>query len=202
MEIFEDPAGTLASELAAGERLLWAGRPRQGIFLRASDALLIPFSLLWGGFAIFWEAMALAAVASEKTHGAPQAFLWVFPIFGLPFVAIGLYLIFGRFFLDKRLRKKTTYGVTDQRVIIRSGLFNSTTNSLNLRALSDVSLSEGSDGRGTITFGQGNPAASRFGGAAWPGTNRQSAPSFDSIDEARRIYEIIRSAQTQASKPA
>jgi hypothetical protein len=58
---------TIAQHLDPGEHLLWSGQPRGGIRLRPQDAFLIPFSLLWGGFAIFWEFMAVTQVS--KTSG-------------------------------------------------------------------------------------------------------------------------------------
>jgi hypothetical protein len=36
----------LAERLLAGERLVWSGRPAQGLLLTSRDALLIPISLL------------------------------------------------------------------------------------------------------------------------------------------------------------
>ena len=185
--------------LGAGERLLWSGRPKQGILFRAADILLIPFSLLWGGFAIFWESMALSMLFKPGVRDAFPPVAVVFPLFGLPFVAMGLYLIFGRFLVDRKQREKTTYGVTNERVIILSGIFRSTVKSLSLNSLADLSLAERSDGSGTIQFGSATMVPPWLMGARWPGVEAMGPPCFESIPRARSVYDLIRSAQgTQA----
>jgi hypothetical protein len=69
------PQLQITRELDDDERLLWYGIPGQGIIFRASDLLLIPFSLLWAGFAVFWETTVIIG-------DAPLFFaLW-----GIPFV--------------------------------------------------------------------------------------------------------------------
>src|SRR5262245_32065255 len=119
----------LAPHLEAGERMLWSGRPPQGVRIHVSDAFLAPFSVLWGGFAFFWEYMVIS-------KGAP----WFFAIWGIPFVLMGVHLIVGRFFWDAKRRSATYYAVTDRRIIISSGLWQPQTRSVNLRMLSDVSM--------------------------------------------------------------
>src|SRR5438067_12634035 len=97
--------------LNAGERLLWVGRPPQGIMFRQSDWVAIPFSLMWGGFAICWECAASGVVSRGRLNLCPATF-------GLPFVAIGLYMIIGRFFHDAWQRRRTWYALTDHRALI------------------------------------------------------------------------------------
>jgi hypothetical protein len=181
----ESPSEIISPLLGREERLLWSSQPRQGLILRSNDVYLIPFSLLWGGFAFFWEYSVIGS-------NAPVLFrLW-----GIPFVLAGLYLIIGRFFVDARLRSKTFYGLTTERIIIVSGLTSRTTKSLQLRTLSDVSLSESASDLGTISFGPQGPWWAA--GGAWPGAQRQASPAFEAIPSARAVYEKIRGAQKQA----
>jgi hypothetical protein len=49
----------ISHELNSKERLLWSAQPPSGVRLRPADAFFIPFSLIWCGFAIFWEASAV-----------------------------------------------------------------------------------------------------------------------------------------------
>ncbi len=187
----EESAQIIQKELGAHEHVLWQGCPRQGVMLRSSDAVIIPFSLLWGGFAIFWEAMALTQTC--RSSGP----VWVLPIFGIPFVLFGLYLIVGRFFVDAQQRAKTYYGVTDERIIIISGLFNKGVKSLNIRTLTDISLAEQAGGYGTISFGPVNPFSGRYPQGLWSGMSNMM-PNFDTIPQAKDVYDRIRKAQTDA----
>ncbi|WP_158628761.1 PH domain-containing protein [Dyella choica] len=174
----------LRQELGREERLLWSSMPLQGLRLRTSDAVAIPFSLLWGGFAFFWEYSAV-------TSHAPFFFM----LWGVPFVLMGLYITVGRFFVDGYLRTRTYYGVTDRRVIIISGFSGKEVKSLNLSGLNDISLKEQPDRSGSITFGASNPIYAMRRGTAWPGVNKQLAPAFDPIAEARKVYDVVREAQ-------
>jgi hypothetical protein len=84
-------------------------------------------------------------------------------------------------------------------VIIASGLFSKRVKSLNRKTISELSLSERSDGSGTISFAAQHPMASLFGGmSAWPGAEQFFGPCFDLVPNARTIYESIRNAQASA----
>jgi hypothetical protein len=190
-EVDGEAEDLIRGELSPSETLLWAGRPRQGFVLRAADAFLIPFSLLWGGFAIFWEV----GVLSSGVEGA-----WFVALFGIPFVLIGLHMMFGRFWVDVRQRAATLYGVTSERVVIVSGVFARQVKSLSIDTLTDVSLTERGDGAGTITFGSIPPFYWWYNGAGWPGFGHQAVPNFELAGEARQVYEIVRSAQRAAKR--
>ena len=177
----------IARELEPGERLLWSGVPRQGLVLRANDWFLIPLSVLWGGFAIVWTVGAASS----------RAPVW-FWLWGVPFVLVGLYLIFGRFFVSALQRSRTAYGLTDRRLLIVSGLRSQSVKSVPLKTVSDLSLTEKGDGTGSITFGPVHPMVKWFAGTAWPGADDLASPSFELIPGAKSVYNRIRSAQTHA----
>ena len=180
----------LNRELTSGERLLWNGMPAGGIHFRPGDVFAIPFSLLWGGFAIFWEYSVLHTPQAGGTRG-------FFALWGIPFVLIGLYLIAGRFFVDAYMRARTRYAVTNQRVLILTTFAGQRVRSVSLRALGEMSLREWPGGTGTITFGS-SPSFSFVALPGWPGANRNVAAAFELIEGARNVYDLIRKAQNTA----
>jgi len=171
--------------LSTNEHVLWHGAPRQGLILRGADALIMPFSLMWSGFAVFWEYSVI-------NSNAPLMFrLW-----GIPFLLMGAHMVAGRLFLEAWQRSKTDYMVTNERIIIRSGIFARSVKSLDLRGMGEFSMTENRKGEGTISFGV-SPAGNKFSGlAAWPGDD--SVARFECVAEARKVYEIIRSARYAA----
>jgi len=102
-----DPTGQLQQHLRADERLLWHGSPDAGTWFTSEDLFLVPFSILWCGFAIFWESSAI--------RGDSPFF---FRLWGIPFVAVGLYVVAGRFFYKNYRKRRTQYAITTRRAMI------------------------------------------------------------------------------------
>jgi len=180
-----DIENDLRQSLNSNERLLWTGKPKGGILFRNSDTFLIPFSLLWAGFAVFWETSAI-------TTNTPL----LFKLWGIPFVLVGLYVTIGRFFIDAQRRAKTKYGITEDRIIIKSGIFSQEIKSLNIKTLSDITLTQKNDNSGTITLG---PTAdfrySMMQGMYWPGIKQ--TPKLELIENAKEVYDRIIQLQRQ-----
>ncbi len=182
--------GDFTGRLLEGETVVWSGRPGQGLRFTGRDGMLIPFSLMWGGFAVFWEMTVMQSAAPV-----------FFRLWGVPFVLIGLYLIAGRFAVDAWIRSKTSYAVTNRRILIaRSPPFGSFI-SLSLNRLPDVELKEAANGCGTLRFG---PATPFFGYRGWGGfavwtPALDPTPQFMAIDNAQSVFNQIQNSIRNAA---
>ena len=165
MHIDAEARQGLQRVLAPDEHLLWAGRPVQGLRMQFTDVFVVPLSLAWTAGVVFSEATVLRS-------GMPAAFA----LFGAPFVLAGVFLLVGRFFWDAHLRARTSYGVTDQRVLLVHG---ESVTSLPLRTLPPVTVR-----RATVTFGTA--------------AGRAPAPAFDHVPDAASVAELIRRAAARS----
>ncbi|MEY4861046.1 MAG: hypothetical protein RL751_579 [Bacteroidota bacterium] len=118
--MINDLSKALQGHLDPNEKLIWTGQPKKGIVFRTADLFLIPFSLAWCGFATFWFVSALRSVVP------------FFALFCVPFVVIGLIFVFGRFVIDAKQRANTFYALTDERIIIKSGIYKKLIKSLKI----------------------------------------------------------------------
>jgi hypothetical protein len=174
---------SLQNNLVSGEKILWSGQPIQGLTLTSRDVFLIPFSILWGSFAIFWELMVL--------HAPRVPF--IMRLWGIPFVLVGLYLMVGRFFFDAWLRQGMEYAVTNKRVLIYRAPPFSRFIALKLDNLPQTELIQRNDGRGTIRFGQ---YFGLWGRGGWYGYTPalDQVPQFIGIENAQKVFQLIQDA--------
>ncbi len=169
---------TVEPNVFPGESIVWKGEPYSGLILRPMEVFLIPFSLLWGGFALFWN------VSVWNTDADPS-----FKLFGLPFLVAGLYVTVGRFFIDMHLRKKVTYFVTNKRILIqRSG--GNKVKSIDIGRIPALELDERSVGSGTIRFGSSSGVFSGNNFGIWQPTF-DPTPQFIRIPNVRSVYQLI-----------
>jgi hypothetical protein len=166
-----------------GEKVLWTGRPDPSRLFGRGDAYLIPFSLMWGGFAIFWEASAIG-------FGAPS----LFALWGIPFVVVGQYFIWGRFVYKRWDRRRTVYAVTNQRVLI---IRRRSLQSVFLNQLPVINQSARLDGSGSLEFGS---SPGRYG--YWANTGMDffgsgiGVPAFYDIPDVALVYRLINEARS------
>ena len=179
-----------------GERILWEGRPLRHPLFRRTDTLLVPFSLLWCGFAVFWEVNVL-------TGGAPIFFsLW-----GVPFVLAGLYLVAGRFVVRAVSSRRTQYTITNGRVLVHGGWSGRQLTTAYLRSLPPPVITERLDGSGSVAFGAFPGVADVFTGgrrqgwrAAWS-SEPSLTPVLWDVPDVRRVRDLAAHAQAQSDGP-
>lgn len=152
-----EPLSRLQPFLRDDEQLLWHGAPDPRVLFTSRDLYMIPFSILWCGFAFFLEARVV-------TSGGPVlSELW-----GVPFVCVGLYMVFGRFIYKRYRNSRTEYGITTRRAMIADP-----------RTFRDLPLH---DAQVTIRrSGSGGHASVEFGGSVpsgFFGSSRRSKYAF------------------------
>jgi hypothetical protein len=178
-----------AGRLLPGERILWTGRPSGGILFTGQDVFMVPFSLAWCGFAIFWTTSA----SQESTPG-------FFTLWGAMFVLVGMFFVFGRFLADAWVRSGVRYALTDQRVLISRSAPFSNFAAVGLAQLPDLQLSERGGGSGTIRFGSSrSPWQAQNWGLWMP--SLAATPQFLAIADARRVFDMVQQAAAKAGRP-
>lgn len=180
-----------ASDLMAGEHLLWTGRPDPGVLFTSGDWFLVPFSLLWGGIAISIAGPMLGLWGHEMTAAHPVPL--PFRIIPLVFPLIGLYFIAGRFAIKMLRKKKTWYAITNRRALILTEGWSRSVNAAMLESIPSVNLSVRKDGIGTVRFGNASPFVAMYentGLEVFGGFHGTAVPTFFDVREAAEAHRI------------
>jgi hypothetical protein len=166
-------------KFANNEALLWHGRPKKGIILREADRILIPLSLIVIGLPTYATIVTMLA----NIH------LGIVIILGM-FSGFALITFFGRFLWDAWHRAKTVYLITNERIIIKYGLFKAKTINLRISKIKGIELEEYRSGVGSIIIGAKSPLASLGTGMHWwPGI--WTTPTLEFIVDARQVYDLL-----------
>lgn len=174
-------AKRFAPFLGSGEIVRWTGHPPTGLVFTPTDFFLIPFGLLWAGFVIVWEGFALLSGQ------------WFMILWGVPFVAVGFYIVVGRFLVDAHFRKRTAYALTQSRALILDGWKGTSLTSVDLKRNAQVRYRPGGEGRGTITFGESPfPFPTMIGRGMW--AHPAALPEFFRVQDAEAAYRIVQDA--------
>lgn len=184
-----EAARVLEEEMEPGERLVWCGQPGGLSFLGASLPLFL-FGLVFCGFSIFWVSMAWSATHSAPKNGGPPGGELFFPLFGVPFVLVGLCMVLSPLGALIRARR-TFYGLTDRAAIVMRGklLGGRDVTRYDASRLRDMTRSDRWSGRGDLVFER---VAS---GAYWGRRNGypvMQSQGFIGIDDVRDVERLVR----------
>jgi hypothetical protein len=145
--------GDLEANLAPGEKVVWRGKPERGPFVWRTWPL-----------SIFGAILVAAIVAYETvilTTEAPD----VLAVWGVPFALAGLYMAVGHFLVTSREWQNTEYMVTEQRLLIRHGIFSPSLTIYSLLGLPQIIVEMHGDTVGNLMFRP--PVGQGYG--PWPG---------------------------------
>jgi hypothetical protein len=194
-----DPGAAMKvqTEMISGERIYWAGTPNPSVIFHSDDWAMVPFSLLWGGFAIFWEAGVLGYWGNGPRSGSPSLFM---VIWGIPFVVMGQYMIWDRFLHDAWLKTRTYYAVTNRRVLVLQEAWKRKLNWMYLEAIPTIEC-EGTM-RGTLWFGKKYPVIAGRGQKTRSMSRFDvgDIPVFADIADAESVQRLVQELRENARK--
>jgi hypothetical protein len=138
----------IESELQSGEKIVWLDQPIPRLFTMRTIPLVL-FAIPWTAFAAFWMAEA-AGLLGGHAH-SPKGPTAVFPLFGLPFVLVGIAMLMSPVWM-RRIYRGTYYVITNRRAIVFQKGFAMTTRSFAPEQLQALSKRQRADGSGDIIF--------------------------------------------------
>jgi hypothetical protein len=173
-----------------GERLVWAAQPdiRRAFLL---SFLIYLFAIPWTAFSLFWMSVPLGALyefysgeSIGAPKGAPILMMWVFAIFGTPFLLIGFGMLLAPFYGLWKGRS-TLYVLTDKRLATLEGGREVKVVSIEPSQIGSLTRKEKADGRGTLVISHGYERDS-------DGDRIERKTELGVIDDVRRVEQLVR----------
>ena len=177
------------AELEPGEQVIWAGQPVPARFARRNLGMVL-FGIPWTAFALFWIAGASGFKIPD--FSSPTS---LFPLFGVPFVLVGCWLLSSPYWQFRQARR-TAYVITDRRaVVLSSGFWNSiTVRSFEPFRLGDLRRIQNTDGTGDLVFERVVNTSNRNG-------NQSTDHGFLAIKDVKTVETLVRQLVTSRTTP-
>jgi len=145
----QTPDSIFRKYLRGGEEIIWSGQPVSGKLPTKQIVPVAVFGLFFMGFSIFWMIMASRAAG-------------VMAVFGVPFLLIGAYIVFGRLMKTTKFQDNTFYALTSERLMICSTENGETLNEMSLNKIPFIQINKNPDNTGTLIFQ--DPNRNNYGG--------------------------------------
>ena len=129
----------VSRQMRSREKPLWIGRPIPMKFAIKEGWSTFLFGLPWTTGAVYWEYVAI------------KSGNMILALVGLPLVAMGLYFI-TRPLQEYWRARRTTYVVSNQRLIILNGLLGPSIESFAPAEIGSLAIDAAQDGSGSIIF--------------------------------------------------
>lgn len=185
--------------LADGETILWQGQPDGRLDFSGFWSVQTVFAGFFTAFAMFWMAMSFS-MTSLMDDGVGQVVNIIFPLFGLPFLGVGLYMLVGRFWADAQQRRSTHYTLTTHAAYI--GVDAGAKRSLDRHAIGvDTRLTLMDGTTGTVWFAPARATAqvTRNSLRVTEAKQRAQKIGFERISDPRAVYAMMRDMRMRDS---
>jgi hypothetical protein len=191
-----DLDAAVRGELRPGEELWYAGMPKPWCSARKALPIAV-FGLFFGGFAAFWITMAAAGVwfggmTAKEDAGSKvvSGVFMLFPLFGLPFLLVGLAMISSPWWIARKARR-TACCVTSERAMQLTLGRATVVRSWSADEIDEVSKTIYADGTGSIQFARSSMQTSK-------GRMRTVSEGFDGIPDPRACEDALRALKDRA----
>jgi hypothetical protein len=182
----DDLKQLVVDELDSDEKPVWVARPDPARFARTGWPVTL-FAIPWTAFAVFWTGAAFWGTRQAGGPG-PPCFDLCFPLFGVPFILIGLGMFTAPFWL-RRAARQTVYVITDRRAILFEGSYGL----LNQRKvqsfppaeLNGISRTQNADGSGNVILHESSYRDT-------DGDRRTRQVGFFAIEDVKRVEGLLR----------
>ena len=162
--------------LAAGEAILWRGKPKKSAFIASRSLTMLPFAVIW---------LVLDMGFISNIFGSGDMLWFMIPFFALHLMPVWIWL--GSTLTAGKRWKNTMYYVTNRRIIIQSGFFAVNEKTLFYKDIRNAQLQIGLidkiAGTGSIVLDEGS----------YDYHNRRKHPGnkLENLEDAQNAYSRI-----------